>query len=798
MLADIKFALRQLAKSPGFTVVAVITLALGIGACTAIFTVVNSVLLRPIDYPESERIVVIHETSLPDFPQFSIAPANFRDWAQHSDAFESLYLTRNASLNLVGEGEPVRVVTLRASGHYFSALGTQALRGRTLGPDDDKPGAPLVAVLSHAFWQRQFGGSPDAIGGSLRLNGQTYTVIGVMPANFQKGARTEVYVPLALTEEEWKNRGGHYLQAGGRLKAGVPVEAAQAQLTVIAERLATEYPDTNKNWSVRVIPLLEYQTGRLRPMFHTLLGAVVVLLLIACANVANLLLARAATRQREITVRAALGASRWHVVRQLLTESLALALVGGIAGLLVGHWGLDALLSIAPADLPRSAEIELDRTVVAVTLLVTLITGLFFGLVPAWQGSRVTLVDTLKEGTRGGSDSHRRHFLRSTLVVTEIALALILLTGAGLLIRSFQRLSTIHPGFDPHGAVMVSTVLPPQIYDTEAKQLAFTEAVIERFKQVPGVTHAAVTHVMPFSGNNYTLGLEFEGRDIAQGDLPSTACYAVSPDYFRAMGIPLLRGRGFTAQDRADSTRVAIISQSLAQRFFPNEDPLGKRINMTNGPQRWREIVGIVGDVKGNELDGQVDPQSYEAIAQQPFENISFVVRAPSAGSGLAASLRRELATVDPTQPVARLEPLDRLVANSVASERFAMTLVTVFSLVALILAAIGIYGIMAYAVAQRSIEFGIRLALGAQPGDVLRLVIKQGGLLVGIGVTAGLVGALLTSRLIGSLLYQTSTHDPLIFVAIALLMSAVALLACWLPARRATKVDPMIALRAE
>ena len=530
-----------------------------------------------------------------------------------------------------------------------------------------------------------------------------------------------------------------------------------------------------------------------------MLGAVGFLLLIACANVANLLLARATGRLREISIRSALGASRTRIVRQMLTESVLLSVLGGALGVLLGKWGLDGLLALAGDNLPRASEVGLDGRAVGFVVAVVLVTGIGVGLVPAIQGLKVNLVDSLKDGARGSGDAGHRHWLRGGLVVTEIALALMLLTGAGLLIRSFAQLAATSPGFNPRDALMVALAVPSEKYDTPEKQAGFAAAVVNRFRALPGVASAAATHVLPFAGNDYVLGLEIQGKDVAQSDLPSTNYFAVTPDYFKAMAIPLIRGRYFTDQDRAGAPRVAIISQSLANQFFPGKDPLGQHINMTNGPQAWREVVGVVGDVKHYGLDRETAPQSYDPFAQQPFPFLAFVVRAPGpVVTALSGLLRQEVHAVDPEQPVFRIESLDQLVASSMARERFAMTLFGLFSGLALLLAAIGIYGVMAYAVAQRTNEFGIRMALGAKPGDVLGLVLRQGARLVGLGLVLGVLGALAGARVLESMLYQTSGRDPLVFATIAVLLGAVALLACLIPARRATRVDPLVALRME
>jgi putative ABC transport system permease protein len=804
VLSDLKNSFRQLAKDPGFTAVAILTLALGIGACTAIFSVVDSILLRPMPYPESERLVVLRESIPPETPVSSVAPGNYRAWEAGTTAFEGIYAQRNASFNLTGRGDPVRISALRATGQYFTTLRTAPLLGRTFGPGDDQPGRDTVVVLTYGFWQKHFAGSPDALGATLRLNGTPHTVIGVMPATFQVGARHELYAPLAFTAEENADHGAHYLAAGARLKPGVTIAEASAQLNAVAARLAQEFPDTNKNWIVTVRSLLEQNTAPVRATLYTLLAAVGVLLLIACANVANLLLARSTRRQREMSIRAALGASRWRVARQLLTESLVLALGGGVLGTLVGYWGLDALLAFAPTDLPRVAEITLDGRILAVTLGLTLLTGVVFGLAPAWHASKVDLVDALKQGARGSSDGGSRHLMRHGLVVLEIALALMLLTGAGLLVRSFARLADFDPGFDPRNAVFVSVAVPELKYGPPAAQSAFVDSVLERFRAQPGVIAAGATHVMPMGGSDYVLGLEIEGRDIPLSDLPETNYFAVTPDYFKAAGIRLLDGRFFNEQDREGGNPVAIISQSLARKHFPGVNPIGRRLSPTMRERTWSEIVGVVSDVQAYGAEREPSPQSYTPFAQTPFRTLTFVVRTDPSKPGLvnseafASALRHDVQAVDPEQPVARLEPVANLLRQSVARQRFAMTLFGVFSVLALLLAAIGIYGVMAYAVVQRTSEFGIRLALGAQPSDILRLVLGHGARLVLLGPAGGTLGALAAVQLLQSLLYQTPARDPLVFIGIAALLAAVAAVACLLPARRATRVDPMVALRAE
>jgi putative ABC transport system permease protein len=800
MLNDLRYALRQLIKAPGFTAVAILTLALGIGACTAIFSVVNVVLLRPLNYPKPDRIVIIRETNLPQFPEFSVSPPNYLDWEKQTKSYEYLAAYTGAGLNLTGEGEPQRLVGVKATAHYFDAYGVKPVLGRMLLPDEDAPGKNHVVVLSYPFWQRVFGGTRDVAGRAIQLNGEPYTVVGVAPIGFGLTSKVDVWTPMAFKPDETANdaRGGHYISVVGRLRPGVTAAQARAELEVIASQLAKQYPDSNKGWGIILMPLQDYSVRDVRPVLYTLLGAVGCVLLIACANLANLLLARATARHREISIRAALGASRGRLVRQLLTESVVLSLCGGVAGVILARWGLDALLALAPTSLPRISEIHLDNGVLIFSLALSIITGLVFGIAPAWLAARADVNEALKQGSRGSTEGGARGRLRSALVVLEVTFALMLLGGAGLLARSFMQLAHVDPGFTPDNATLLRLSLPQKKYAMPEQQTAFADALLERVKALPGVQSAGITHSMPLVGD-YVLGFNIEGRPaIAPSDLPSTNYYAVTPDYFRAMGIRLIRGRTFTPQDDAKAPRVAVINETMARQQFPNEDPIGKRINITNGPDTWRQIVGIVGDIKQYGVDKATSAQAYEPFAQVPFSSLNVVIRTNGSPAALLGALRPAVYAVDKDQPVGTIRPLEEIMAESIASQRFAMTLLTVFSLVALVIAAVGIYGVMAYSVVQRTGEFGIRMALGAQQRDVLRLVLAQGGRLVGLGLIIGLAGTLAASRAMGSMLFNTSAQDPLTLGTITLLLGAVALIACLLPANRATKVNPIEALRAE
>jgi putative ABC transport system permease protein len=795
---DLRYALRQLIASPGFTAVAILTLALGIGACTAIFSVVNGVLLRPLDYPQPDRIVVVRETNLPQFPEFSVAPPNFLDWQKQTKSYSYLAAYGGDQVNLTGEGEPQRLIGVKATSDYFKVYGLQPVLGRTFFPEEDAPGKNHVVVLSNPFWQRVFGGDGKVIGRPLQLNGDTYTVIGVAPPGFGQAGKVDLWTPMAFSPEERSNeyRGAHYISVVGRLKPGVTVAQANAELKLLASQLARQYPDSNKGWSVFVMSMLDYSVRDVRVVLYVLLGAVGCVLLIACANIANLLLARATARHRELSIRAALGASRFRLVRQLLTESVLLALCGGAAGLLVARWGLDVLLALAPENLPRTSGIHLDVGVLVFALLLSVVTGIVFGVAPAWLAAHTDVNESLKQGSRGSTDARGR--LRGALVVIEVAFALVLLGGAGLLARSFLRLTHVDPGFNPKDATVLRLTLPEKKYEKNEQQVAFADALLERLGALPGVQSAGITHTVPLLGD-WVLTFEIAGRPkLAPSDLPNTNYYAVTPGYFHAMGIPLMRGRLFTPQDNAKAPRVAIVNETMARQFFPNEDPIGKQINVQNGPDTFRQIVGIVGDIKQYGVDKETTAQTYEPFAQHPFNTLNVILRTTGPPAALSGALRPAVYSVDKDQPVGTIQPLTEILAESIAKQRFAMTLLIVFSIVALVIASVGIYGVMSYNVVQRRGEIGIRMALGAQTRDVLNLILGSGGKLVGIGLLVGLVATFLATRAMGSILFQTSASDPLTLGAITLLLAAVALVACLLPAQRATRVNPIEALRDE
>jgi putative ABC transport system permease protein len=798
LLQDLRYGIRMLLKNPGFAVVAVIALGLGIGANAAIFSVVNTVLLRPVPYEDPDQLMVLKENMPPKFPEFSISPGNFLDWQKQNTVFERIAAINGSAFILVVEGaEPERLRGARVSAGMFEMLGVNPMHGRTFLEEEDQPGHENVAILSGGLWKRRFAADPNVIGQPITLSGISYTVIGVMPPSFGFPDReTDVWAPVAFTARDAQVHGGHYLSAIGRLKQGTTVEQARTEMSAIAGRLAEQYPDSNTGWGVDVFSMQEYEVRDIRPALLVLLGAVGLVLLIACANVANLLLARATTRQKEIAIRSALGASRGRVARQLLTESVLLALVGGVVGVLLAQLGIGSLLALAPEDVPRVKDVTLDASVLGFTLLVTLLTGVIFGLVPALQSSRVNLNETLKEGGRGTTGGHHR--VRAGLVVTEVALALVLLIGAGLLIRSFYRLQQVNPGFNPSNALAVTVSLPGRKYQQPDQRAAFFTQLIEKVSTLPGVAAVGASQTLPIQGD-YLLGFIIQGRPpFPPGQEPSTNYYSVTPDYFRAMGIPLLRGREFTEQDRTGATRVVIINEEMAKRYFPDEDPIGKRIHVTQGPETFREIVGIVGDVKQYGLARPTTLQTYEPFLQTPYSSMTLVVRADGNLAPLGGAIRSQVLAIDKEQPISRIKPLEEVVSESVAKQRFSMLLLGIFAAVALVLSAVGLYGVMSYSVTQRTHEIGIRTALGAKQSDVLKLVVGQGMVLALTGVGIGLLAAFGLTRLMSVLLFGVSATDPLTFVALPAVLTLVALAACFVPARRATKVDPMIALRYE
>ncbi len=804
---DLRYGLRMLRKNPGFTAVAVLTLALGIGANTAIFSVVNAVLLRPYPYKAPDRLMWLWETRLPEIPRRSPLPANFLDWQMQNTVFEQLEACNVKNFNLGGDN-PARLRGMVITHGFFSLFGIRPRIGRDFLPDDDRPGRNNVVILTHELWQRQFGGDPNILNQSIKLDDQPFIVIGVLPPN--RGFRfqdDQLWAPIAFTAEQVQNRRSGPLNVFGRLKPESTLEQARTEMSAIADRLAKQYPDTNTGWNVIVNPMVEEAVSYVRPSLLLLLGAVAFVLLIACANVANLLLARAAVRRKEIAVRTALGASRRRIVRQLLTESLLLSLAGGIIGLTLASWGLKIMMAIAGNFWPRIMDVSLDVRILAFTTGITLLTGLIFGLVPALSASKPNLNEMLKDAGRGSTEGGRRQVVRNALVVIEVAISLVLLVGAGLVMRSFLGLQKVDPGFNPENALTVSISLTERKYSEQDRQAAFYSRLIERVSNLPGVQTAGAASAVPFSDAHWyghrDSGFRIEGRTGDQaGNQGGTGYYSVSPNYFKAMGMPLMKGRYFTEFDTKGTPRVAIINNTMAMRYFPNEDPIGKRIQLTgmfnNGTEVYREIVGIVGDVKIFGMDRQIYPQTYEPHTQEPFPFMTLVVRTTGDPTGLGDSVRREVLQLDKEQPVFRIETLDQLITNSTGQLRFSMMLFAVFAATAIALASVGLYGVMSYSVTQRTHEVGIRMALGAQRRDVLGLILRQGLRLTLGGIAIGLIAAWAVTRLLINMLYGVTATDLPTFAGVSLLLIGVALLACYLPARRATKVDPLVALRRE
>jgi putative ABC transport system permease protein len=808
LLQDLRFGARGLLKNPAFTGVAVLALALGVAANTAIFSVVHAVLLNPLPYRDASRLAMVWEYNRPrDQHQNVINPGNFLDWKEQTDAFEDMAAFYDSRLNLTEAGEPGEVTVQFANANLLTLLGADPLIGRNFTPDDARPDAQSVVIISHQLWQGRFGGDPSVLGRTLRLNGGPAEVIGVMPAGFQffvrkgslAGKPADMWSPFGWTEQN-RVRRGRYMSAVARLKPGVTREQAQGQLSQLAARLEEQHPQFNKGWGVELVSLRDQFSGELRPALWVLLGAVGFLLLIACANVANLLLARGAARQKEVALRTALGATRGRIVRQLLTESLLLAAAGGAAGLLLAWWGVELLAALSPRDLVDLGNVRLNLPVLGFTLLVTLLTGLLFGLAPALQASKTDFVETLKEGGRGGTGGRRRARLRGAFVVTEVALALILLVGAGLMLRSFARLQSVSPGFDPEGVLTMRVVLPGLKYAQPQQKTAFFRQAVERLRSLPGAESASAVSFLPLTGSAAATRFSITDRPEPPPEQALATDVRVTDEhFFRVMRIPLLRGRTYDEREAQEARRVVVVNEALARKYFPGEDPIGKRliVQMKQNPEPT-EIIGIVGDVKHKGLDAEANPTVYWPHPELPYNGMSLVVRAKGDPSALAAAAQREIQAIDPEQPVADVRTMTQWMAESVGRARFSAQLLAVFAVLALALATVGIYGVISYSVTQRTHELGVRIALGAQHSDVLRLVVGQGLALAALGLAIGLAGAFALTRLMRSLLYEVSATDPLTYGGLSAFLLLVAFLACYVPARRATKVDPMVALRYE
>ena len=798
LLRDIRYGVRGLIKRPAFTLIAVMTLALGIGANTAIFSVVNTVLLRPLPYRDAPRIVTIWQNNAKaGVLRNDVAPANFLDWQAQSRSFESMAGIEPFGFSMIGNGEPERFGTWLVTAGFFETLGTNPFWGRTFTSQDYQPGNERVVVISHGLWQRRFGGDRNLVGQKLTLNGQPYTVVGVMPPEFQFPADREVWAPRVLRESDRQIRGATYWNVIARLKPDVTLNQAQEEMNAIAGRLAGEYPDTNGGMGATIVSLPEQLTGHVRSALWILLGAVGFVLLIACGNVANLLLVRGAERNREFAIRSALGAARVRLIRQLLTESVLLALLGGIGGVVLASWGVRLILSLNSAKIPRIEYVHIDFRVLLFAIGLSLLTAILFGLIPATQFSRTDLQSTLKEGGRGAVTGSTRHWMRNSLVVAEVAVALVLLTGAGLLVRSFVLVTRVDPGFDKERVVALQVFLSR---NQKAEQInAFFDQSLEKIMTVPGVQSAAVVASPPFINLEQDFPFTIQGQPIPpKGREPSAFYTEVSPDYLKTLTVPLRHGRFFTKFDKPDSAQVMVINQAMARRYFPNEDPLGKKLTVMFDPPETREIIGVIGDVLHSGLDTSARPEMFVPYLQSPTSQMTFVVKTTPDAAAMLPAVKTAIREVNRNQTFSQAATMEQLVNDSLKQRRFNLFLLVSFAVLALVLAGIGVYGSINYSTRQRTHEIGLRMALGAQSGDVLRLIVGHGLGLSLTGIAIGLTASFALTRLMKGLLFGVSATDPVTFVAISLLLALIGLLASWIPARRATKVDPMVALRYE
>jgi putative ABC transport system permease protein len=804
ILKDLRYAIRMLLKRPGFTAAAVITLALGIGGSTAIFTVVDAALLRGLPYKSPEGLYHLWEsTPQKEFVQREFSYPDYQDY-QQNQSMEAIAGYTGGGAIMSGHGEPERVFAPRATANFFSVLGVEPVVGRNFQPGDDKPGAPKVAMLTYGMWQRSFGGNSGVIGQSLTLNDESHTIIGVLPASFQFALQpADLWRPSQPTPNQLSRRFMHGTNVIGRLKSGVSLPQAQSELSTIASRIEREHAESHAGTGLRLIPLQEQVVGQVKPILLVLLAAVGFVLLIACANVASLLLTRSLSRQKEVAIRSALGASRWRVMRQLLTESLLLSLVGGVAGLLIAFWGVDALVAAMPVGqlnaLPFLKTLHIDGGILAFSVGLSLLTGIIFGLAPALQSSRLDLNEALKEGgrTSGGGAGHR---LRGALVVTEIALAVVLLVGAGLMMKSLLRLLDAKVGFNPQNLLTMTVVLPTGKYNEAPKQIAFLDQLKDRVQSLPGVSGAGTVDILPLQSGN-TTRFVVEGDPIPPPGQEVEANFrTVNESYFQTLGIPLIAGRGFDERDKADSPGVVIIGKSVADRMFAGRDPIGRRILYTAVQGPGDLIVGVVGDVKVTGLDDAIRPVLYYPFRQNPGQGTNLVVRTGADPNALAATLRTEIRNLEPDVAIFNVNAMEQLISDSPAAfmRRFPALLISIFAGVALLLASVGIYGVVSYSVSQQTHHIGVRMALGANASDILKMVLRQGLTLTLGGMVLGVVAALGLMRLLQSLLFEVKTTDVGTFALVIGTLFVVSLFACYIPARRATKVDPLIALRYE
>ena len=806
LMADIRFGVRMLLKSPTMTFIALLALTLGIGANTAIFSVVNAVLLRSFPYADAERLVLVWEKKQGGrTDQNVINLGNFSDWKEQNQVFTDMAMFFDRSFNLTSDGEPEEVPGQYASTNLFSVLGTNPILGRTFVNDDGREGQPRVVVISYGLWQRRFGGDNNIVGRQITLNEQPNTIIGVMPANFgwhiRKGTEAskpaDIWAPFQITNELRGHR-GRFASAVARLKPGVSMDQAQQEMNTIGARLAQQYPEFNTNWGVNVVPLRTQFTGDIRKPLLILLGAVGFLLLIACANVANLLLARASSRRKEIAVRAGLGASRWRIARQLLTESVMLSVVGGTLGVLVAWWGTKALAALSPPALIDLRTVSVSLPVLAFTLGVAVLTGIVFGLVPALEATRFDLHDSLKEGGKGAGGAAGSHHARNLFVVIQVALALVLLVGAGLMVKSLNRLQAVDPGFNAQNLLAVRVSLLKK-YDTDPKVIGFFKQAIEQMKAIPGVEAVGAINTPPFTGLYSGTTVEVDGRKLPPGQQLKTGVCVTDANYFQTMQIPLKQGRLFTEQEATEMRHVVLVNEAFVRKNLNGTNPLGRKLTIyMKDESDPTEIIGVVGDHKHLGLDVAVEPVAYWPHPELTYSGMTLMLRTRTDASAVAPAARNVIRALDPQQPIGEVTTMENLLSTSVARSRFSASLLAVFSFVALVMAAVGIYGVMSYSVLQRTHEIGVRMALGAQRFDVLRLVVKKGIVLGLIGVAAGLAASFGLTRLISTLLFEVTATDAATFAVVSVGLFLVTLLACYIPARRATRVDPLKALRYE
>ena len=815
---DIKYGARMLLKNPGVTIIVIIALALGIGANTAIFSVVNSVLLRPLPYEESERLVFLNEKS-PVLDEMSISYPNFTDWRNHNQTFEKMAVHNRGSYNLTGAGDAERIATGQVSADLFSVLRVNAQHGRVFTNDEDKPGGTPVVVLSHGLWQRRFGGQTSILNQAITLNSKSYTVIGIMPETFLYPSRVEMWVPVGQLSDQpsWQSRGNHPgLYGVARLKPGVTFEQAQADMNNIAVNLEKQYPDTNTSNGVRMRSLMEIFVVDVRRILWFIFAVVGAVLLIACANIANLLLARATARRKEMAIRTAVGASRWRIARQLLTESILVSMIGGAIGLFLAYWGVQLILYMSPTAIPRSREIGLDWLVLIFTIGVSFVTGILFGLIPAIQAGEVDVNETLKET---GRSTTGRSWLRSALVVGEVATTLVVLIFAGLMIRSFYKLQQVNPGFSHDRLTSFSVSLPEKKYPNEEARGSFYTRLLENIRALPGVESAAAASGLPLGNNGWQTSFVVDGQPVPPRDqIPLMEACLVTPDYFKAMNIPVLRGRVFT--DRDDRSHLAgrdlskmnenersvaalnsiVIDEDFAKRHWPNEDPVGKRVRLgTDADAPRLEVLGVVGRVKMESLNQNSDRvQGYFPFNQTPSDDMTVIIKGASDPNQLISAARNAVREIDPNQPIFSPRTMNEIRAESVQGERLTLTLLSLFAGIALVLAIVGIYGVMSYSVTQRTHEIGIRMAVGARPRDVFKMILGHGMKLALIGVGIGLLAAYFVTGLMVTMLFGVEPTDATTFAGITAILITVALLACYLPGRRATKVEPTVSLRYE